>query len=261
MVADEGQQIDELLLDPLQLLREARHGLGQLADAVTLEARVVRHHLACPRARRHERLRERGARISGAVGKPLVVHQAAAALFRVAAELDGHVLPRPATVPPRDREAHGLEIEKCERRRELDQRPGERRLDHHPARGHRSHLALVDDGQLEVRRQVVDRCVAVRLVLQRLLALDPVQAADVMVRQLRPAALEERAIVRPGAVVADRDLGEWSLEHALLGRELVGEAQQHSLDRRRNVLAREQVAQIGIAALRVQVHHRGSLDR
>src|SRR2546422_5518381 len=57
-------------------------------------------------------------------------------LFRshMRAELHRHLLPRPAPRPARDREAHGLEIEKRERRRERGQRLRERRLHHHPPR-------------------------------------------------------------------------------------------------------------------------------
>ena len=61
-------------------------------------------------------------------------------------------------------------------------------------------------------------------------------------------------------MVADRHVGERSLEHAVLRRELVGDAEQHSLHQCRDVLPDEQVAQLRIAAVRVQVHHVGPVD-
>ena len=261
VVADERQQIDEPPLDPLELRREARHRLGELADALPLEARVVRDDAPRSRARRHERFRERGTGICGTVGEPLVMHQPAAPLLHVAAELHRHVLPRPAAVPAGDREAHGLEVEEGERRGELGERLRQCRLDHHASRGHRAHLPRVDRGQLQVGRQVVQRRVAVGLVLAHLLALDAVQAADVVLRQLRPAPLDEGTVVRARAVVADRHVGQRPLEHAALCRELVRDAEQHALHQRRDVLPDEQVAQIGIAAVRVQVHDLRPFDR
>src|SRR5207247_10345985 len=57
----------------------------------------------------------------------------------------------------------------------------------HPPRLHRLHLARVDHRELEVRREIVDRRIAVGLELERPLALDAVQLAHVVVGELGPA--------------------------------------------------------------------------
>src|SRR2546430_16722736 len=106
-------------LDPLQLLGEARHRLPQLLDALALKGGVIRHDLPGPDARLDQRLRQGRPRILRPLGDPLMMHQTAAPLLDVNAELHRDLLPRPAPRPAWDRQAHCLEIEKRERRREL----------------------------------------------------------------------------------------------------------------------------------------------
>src|SRR5216110_932259 len=151
-------------------------------------------------------------------------------------------IPRwPGCRPARDRKAHRLEIEKRERRHELSERLRERRLHHHPPRLHRLHLTRVDHRQLQVRGQVVDRRVPVGFELERSLALDAVQFADVVIGELGPAALDEWTVVRRRAMLADGHVGQRPFEHPLLCRELVRHADQRRLDQRGDVLTHEQV--------------------
>src|SRR5713101_6919999 len=83
------QQVHEPLGDAVELLREPRHRVAQLTDSVALEARVIGDDAARPGARLDQRFSERGPRILGAVGDPLVMHQLAAPLLDVDAELTG----------------------------------------------------------------------------------------------------------------------------------------------------------------------------
>src|SRR5207249_8224004 len=76
MPPDHRQQVHQALFDPLELLREARHGLAELLEALALEARIIRHDFASPRARLDQSLRQGGARIARSLGDPLMMHQA-----------------------------------------------------------------------------------------------------------------------------------------------------------------------------------------
>src|SRR5207244_7839708 len=137
---------------------------------------------------------ERRSRVARPVGDPLVMSEPPTALLYVHAELYRHLLPWPAPRPARDRQAHGLEVEKGERRRELRQRLLECLLHDHPAGLHRLDLARVNRRKLELRREVVDRGVTIGLELDRPPPIDAVQAAHVVVRKLGPAARDERAV-------------------------------------------------------------------
>src|SRR5229473_1086520 len=255
------QQVHEPLGDAVELLREPRHRVAQLTDTVALEARVIGDDAARPGARLDQRFSERGPRILGAVGDPLVMHQPAAPLLDVDAELHRYELPRPASRPAWDGETHRLEVQKGERRRELGECRRERGLHHHATGLDRLHLARVDHRQLEIGGQVVERGIPVRLILEHLLPLDAVQAADVVVGKRWPTAFDERALMRFAAMIPDRDIGKRAREHAGLGGQLVGHADQHALDHGRHVLAHEQVGEVGIATLGVQVHHLDAFHR
>src|SRR5438093_9113410 len=75
MPPDHRQQVHQALFDPLELLREVRHGLAELLEALALEARIIRHDLASPRARLDQSPRQGGARIPRSLGDPLMMHQ------------------------------------------------------------------------------------------------------------------------------------------------------------------------------------------
>src|SRR5216117_976631 len=122
-----GQQVHEALLDPLELLVQVRRRLPQPLDALALEARVVGHDLARARANLDHCLGERRSRILQPLRDPLMMLKSAAPPLNMRAELHRHLLPRPAPRPSWDRKAHGLEIEKRERRPELGQRLRERK--------------------------------------------------------------------------------------------------------------------------------------
>src|SRR3989441_12184889 len=83
---------------------------------------MIRHDLPGPDARLDQRLRQGRPRILRPLGDPLMMHQTAAPLLDVDAELHRYLLPRPAPRPARNPEAHRLEIEKRERRPELSER-------------------------------------------------------------------------------------------------------------------------------------------
>src|SRR3989442_1310686 len=100
MPPDHRQQVHQAPFNPLELLREARHGLAELLEALALEARIVRYDLARPRARLDQRFRQGGARIPRPVGDPLMMHKAASPLFHVGAELHRDLLPWAAPAPP-----------------------------------------------------------------------------------------------------------------------------------------------------------------
>ena len=116
VVPHRGEQVHEAPFDALELPPERRHSLAELPDALALEARVVRHHPARPGARLDERLRERRSGVARHVGDPLVMSEPPTALLYVHAEPCRHLLPWPAPRPARDRQAHGLEVKKGERR-------------------------------------------------------------------------------------------------------------------------------------------------
>jgi len=61
-------------------------------------------------------------------------------------------------------------------------------------------------------------------------------------------------------VLSDRHVGERPPQHAQLRGDLVGDAEQHSLDRRGHVLPHEQLREVGVVALGVQVHQLRALD-
>ena len=115
--------------------------------------------------------------------------------------------------------------------------------------------------ELQVGRQVVDRRKPVGLELEGPLPIDAVQAAHVMIGRLGPATRDERAVMRRGTVLADGYVRERSREHRPLRRELVRHADERPLHQRRHVFADEQVGQVGVAALRVEMHDLGALHR
>src|SRR5260370_34002689 len=116
VVADRGQQVDQLLPDPGERAGEGRHVRLEVPDALALEARVVGHDPSCAGAGLDQGTGEGGPGLLRAVSDPLVVVKQAAAALRVTAELHRHVLPRPATVPARAGEAARLEDAAGERR-------------------------------------------------------------------------------------------------------------------------------------------------
>src|SRR5260370_6208662 len=154
--------------------------------------------------------------ILGAVGDPLVMHQPAAPLLDVDAELHRYELPRPASRPAWDGETHRLEVQKGERRRELGECRRERGLHHHATGLDRLHLARVDHRQLEIGGQVVERSAPARLILEHLLPLDAVQAARVVVGKRWPRAFDERALMRVADMLPDRAAAHQSRAHAVL---------------------------------------------
>src|SRR5436309_964544 len=95
MPPDHRQQVHQALFDPLELLREARHGLAELLEALALEARMIRHDLARLRARLDQSLRQGGAGIRRSLGDPLMMHEAppATPLLPVGAALHRDLLP------------------------------------------------------------------------------------------------------------------------------------------------------------------------
>jgi hypothetical protein len=117
----------------------------------------------------------------------------------------------------------------------------------------------VDHAELEVGGEVVDGRVAVRFILEDASPVDAVQTAHMMIGHLRPAPLDERAIVRSCAVLPYGDVRERPLEHPLLCGQLIRHPDERPLDQGGHVVPYEEIGQVGVAACGVQVHHLGSL--
>ena len=88
-----------------------------------------------------------------------------------------------------------------------------------------------------------------------------VQRAHVILGPIRPAALHEGALVRREAMVADGHVGEGAGNGGELRGDLPLHPGEEPLHQRCDVSPHEQVREIGVAALAVQVHHLGPLDR
>ena len=81
-----------------------------------------------------------------------------------------------------------------------------------------------------------------------------------VLRRLRPAPLQEGTVPRREAVVADRDPRKRPGEHRELRGELRRQVEQERFDPRTHVFTHEQIAQVGVRAGPVQVHHLGARD-
>ena len=111
VIAHKRQGVHHARVDIRQRLRQFRHGRRQLAQHRLLKRRVVRddHRGATAGlddARGH--LRTRIARI---VSKPGVVRHVVLFVDHMTAELHGHLIVGPASVPHRNRQRHGFEVE------------------------------------------------------------------------------------------------------------------------------------------------------
>lgn len=81
-----------------------------------------------------------------------------------------------------------------------------------------------------------------------------------MGRRRGPAAREEGAFVGVAAVVADRHVGERAAQHRLLRADVPGDVGEGFINLGSEVLAHEQVGEVGVAAFAVEVHELGAAD-
>src|SRR5207302_478570 len=101
--------------------------------------------------------------ISGPLGQPLVVGDAAAAVFHVAAELDGHSIVGMAAVPDGNGQSNGLEVQKGQGRPEGAERRGEAGLDDQVPGLNGPALPVLDGPEREALGEIVDRRISLLL--------------------------------------------------------------------------------------------------
>ncbi len=118
----------------------------------------------------------------------------------------------------------------------------------------------MDGGQHGVVRKVADRPVALLLEVGPPGAGQTVKSVDGVGRRCGPAAREEGAFVGRAAVVADRHVGERTAQHPLLLPDVPGDVGEGFFNFGGEVLAREQVGEVGVAAVAVEVHELGAAD-
>ena len=257
VIADDREEVHQTRDDTPQWCFEVRQGLRHFLNTSALEAGIVRNDGSGGFAGPDQALRKRRPRISGPVGEPFVMSDKTVSVLNVAAELGRHRIVGMATLPHGDGEAHGLEVEECDRGHEGVQRAGEGRLDDDPAFLHRPALPVRDLPQRHVLRQVVDRLVALLVELQGP-APHSVERAHVVGRQGRPAARHERALVGRRAVRPDGQVRNRPLEHCAL----LDDPPRHLLcdraGRLRHVRSDEEVREVGVGAFAIEVHHLGA---
>jgi hypothetical protein len=182
-----------------------------------------------------------------------MVRHVAGGVLDVTAELHGYLIVRMAAIPDRDSEADGLEVEECHGRRDAGEGIGQARVDDDLPRLNGSALSIRRSAQEHVLGQVEDGPVALLVQLERSVR-HGVERADVMRRQLGPAARGKGAGIRRRAMRARGHSGERPREHAGQRVDRAGSTAEQRLDHLRHVGADEQVAQVRVRAGPVEVH-------
>src|SRR5262249_1619486 len=159
------KQIHETTCEPIECRRKSWDGFGQPLNAPALKGGVVRNDRPHRSASLHQAFGEDWPRITGAIGKPLVVGDAAILILHVATELHGDEIVRTASGPDRDRQAHRLEVEKRYWRLNDFKSFGEGWFDDDSVLPHRPALPILNRRQRDVVWQVGDQPVPLPIEL------------------------------------------------------------------------------------------------
>ena len=148
VVPDQGEEVDQPVLDVAQRCRETGKMLSQSLDAALLERGVVGENGPGAPGEIDEPAGDCFVWIFGPVGEPLVVGDPSFRLLPAHAELDGHLVVGTTAIPDGYRQSDGFEVEEGEGAVQAFEGGTEPALDDEPLLPHRAALPFLERRQL-----------------------------------------------------------------------------------------------------------------